>query len=88
MCRYLDVVILYSKVFDGQSFTPKLASDFGNKTLRIAFLKKIAYTYTFERSLFDFSFVYGKQQPLVLLCDVAECNSTITAKDNRIAQIQ
>ena len=82
MCRYLDVVVLYSKAFDGQALTPELASDFGNKTLRIAFLKKIAYTYTFERSLFDFPFVYREQQPLVLLSNVAHCNSTIAAKDD------
>ena len=82
MCRYLDVVILYSKSFDSQAFTSELASYLGDKALRIALLKKIAYTYTFEWSLFDFPFVYREQQPLVLLCDVAECNSTIATKDD------
>ena len=88
MCRYLDVGVLYSKAFDGQALTPELASDFGNKALRIALLEKVAYTYAFEGCLFDFPFVYREQQPLVLLCDVAECNSTIAAKDDRIIQIQ
>ena len=60
MCRYLDVGVLYPKAFDGQALTPELSSDFGDKALRIALLKKIAYTYTFERSLFDFSFVDRK----------------------------
>lgn len=87
MCRYLDVVILYSKAFDGQALTSEFTSDFGNKALRIALLEKVAYTYAFEGCLFDFPLVYRQQQPLILLRDVAHCNSTITAKDDRIVRV-
>ena len=87
MCRYLDVGVLYSKAFDGQALTPEFTSDFGNKALRIALLEKVAYTYAFEGCLFDFPLVYRQQQPLILLRDVAHCNSTITAKDDRIVRV-
>ena len=60
MCRYLDVVVLYPKAFDGQALTSEFASDFGNKALRVALLEKVAYTYAFEGCLFDFSFVDRK----------------------------
>lgn len=82
VCRYFYLGVLYPKAFDSQALTSELASDFGNKALWIALLEKVAYTYAFEGCLFDFALVYRQQQPLVLLRDVTECNSTIAAKDD------